>query len=66
MFMKMHEVSEQQQLKKKSSVYMPNMHNLYTLTISKHWNVTTTLKTCPNTDFFQTKIFVVSGTKTFT
>lgn len=45
---------------------MPNMHNLYTLTISKHWNVTTTLKTCPNTDFFQTKIFVVSGTKTFT
>lgn len=34
---------------------MPNMHNLYTLTISKHWNVTTTLKTCPNTDFSKQK-----------
>lgn len=41
--------------KTKSSVYMSNMHSLYTLTISKQWNVTTTLKTCPNTAFSKQK-----------
>lgn len=52
-----HQASEQQhpKKKKKSSVYMPNMHKLCTFPISKHWNATTMLKTCPNRHFSKQK-----------